>query len=92
MLTVSWTTHGDDHANAGSATSLTEASLDNKSCSDVLRLLVSEAATTNDDSIREKRLSTLLLLANHPEVGLDSFTDDSMACCNIEVGLVALVK
>lgn len=66
--------------------------LDNKSCSDVLRLLVIEAATTNDDSIRKKRLSTLLLLANHPGVGLDGFMDDGMACCNIEVGLVALVK
>lgn len=66
--------------------------LDNKSCSDVLRLLVIEAATTHDDSIRKKRLSTLLLLANHPGVGLDSFMDDGMACCNIEVGLAALVK
>jgi hypothetical protein len=66
--------------------------LDNKSCSDVLRLLVIEAATTNDGSTRKKRLSTLLLLANHPGVGLDSFTNDCMACCNIEVGLVALVK
>lgn len=66
--------------------------LDNKSCSDVLRLLVIEAATMNDDSTCRKRLSTLLLLANHPEVGLDGFTDDGMACCNIEVGLSALVS
>jgi hypothetical protein len=66
--------------------------LDNKSCSDVLRLLLIDAATTDDESQRKKRLSTLLLLANHPGVGLDSFMDDGMWCCNIVVGLSALAR
>ena len=66
--------------------------LDNKSCSDVLKLLLIDASTTNDEPQRKARLSTLLLLANHPRVGLADFMDDSMSCCNIVVGLSALVE
>jgi hypothetical protein len=64
---------------------------DTKSCSDVLRLLLIDAATTDDESQRKKRLSTLLLLADHPGVGLDGFLDDGMNCCNLSTGVSALV-
>jgi hypothetical protein len=50
-----------------------------------------DAATTNDESQRKQRLSTVLLLADHPGVGLGSFLNDGMSCCNIGVGLAALV-
>jgi hypothetical protein len=66
--------------------------LDNKSCSDVLKLLLIDAGTTDDEAQRKKCLSTLLLLANHPGVGLDGFKNDGMWCCNIVVGLSALVE
>lgn len=66
--------------------------LDNKSCSDVLRLLLIDAATTEDKSQCTKNLSTLLLLANHHGVGLQGFLNDSMSCCNLEAGVAALVQ
>ena len=66
--------------------------LDNKSCSDVLRLLLIDAATTNDESQRKQRLSTALLLAHHPGVGLENFLSDGMSCCNLGVGLSALLE
>jgi hypothetical protein len=65
--------------------------LDNKSCSDVLRLLVIDAATTSDESRRTKNLSTLLLITNHPGVGLSDFLGGGMSCCNLSTGLAALV-
>lgn len=66
--------------------------LDVKSCSDVLRLLVIDAATLSDESQRKERVSTLLLLANHPEVGLDAFLGDGMSCCNISTGFSVLAE
>jgi hypothetical protein len=67
--------------------------LDNKSCSDVLRLLLIDAATTNDEPQRKKSLSTLLLLANHPGVGrLHGFMRDGMPCCHFPAGMSALVE
>ena len=66
--------------------------LDVKSCSDILRLLVIDAATTSDEVQRRERLSTLLLLANHPEVGLEGFLSDGMACCNMSSGFSRLVE
>jgi hypothetical protein len=65
--------------------------LDRKSCSDVLRILVIDAATTSDESQRKERISTVLLLANHPEVGLDGFLNDGMSCCNMSSGFSVLV-
>lgn len=66
--------------------------LDAKSCSDILRLLVIDAATTADAERRTHMLETIFLLAHHPKVGLMPFIHEGMACCNIEVGLVALVQ
>lgn len=69
-----------------------ELGLDATPFSDVLRLLLIDAATTNDESQRTRRLSTLLLLTNHPGVGLRDFTGNCMDCCYYEVGIEALVK
>jgi hypothetical protein len=66
--------------------------LDNKSCSDVLKLLLIDASTTSSEAQRKQSLSTLLLLANHPQVDLRNFTNDGMSCCNIMVGLLTLVE
>jgi hypothetical protein len=63
-----------------------------KSCSDVLRLLVIDAATTSDEAQRKERISTLLLLANHPEVGLEGFLHDGMSCCNMSSGFSTLLE
>lgn len=66
--------------------------LDVKSCSDILRLLVIDAATTSDESQRKERISTLLLLANHPNVGLEGFLRDGMSCCNLSSGFSTLLE
>jgi hypothetical protein len=66
--------------------------LDVKSCSDVLRLLTIDAATTSDELQRKERISTLLLLANHPEVGIEGFLNDGMSCCNMSSGFSVLVE
>ena len=66
--------------------------LDVKSCSDILRLLVIDAATTSDESQRKERISTLLLLANHPDVGLEGFLHDGMSCCNLSSGFSTLLE
>ena len=66
--------------------------LDNKSCADVLKLLVIDASTTNSEPKRKQNLSTLLLLANHPKVNFRNFTNDGMSCCNMEAGLWSLVE
>jgi hypothetical protein len=66
--------------------------LDEKSCSDVLRLLVIDAATTSDGSQQKESISPLLLLANHPEVRLEGFFGDGMVCCGLSTGLSALVE
>ena len=66
--------------------------LDRKSCSDILRLLVIDAATTSDAERRTHNLETIFLLAHHPDVGISPFLSDGMSCCNIEVGLKSLVQ
>lgn len=66
--------------------------LDNKSCADVLKLLMIDASTTNSEPPRKQSLSTLLLLANHPKVNFRNFTNDGMSCCNMEAGLWSLVE
>ncbi|KAF1973818.1 hypothetical protein BU23DRAFT_553814 [Bimuria novae-zelandiae CBS 107.79] len=66
--------------------------LDKKSCSDILRLLVIDAAITTDAQGRTRDLETILLLAHHPDVGISTFFSDGMSCCNIEVGLKSLVQ
>lgn len=66
--------------------------LDVKSCSDILRLLVIDAATTSDEFQRKERISTLLLLANHPEVGLEGSLQDGMSCCNLSSGFSTLLE
>jgi hypothetical protein len=66
--------------------------LDNKSCADVLKLLVIDASTTNSEPQRKQNLSTILLLANHPNVNLRNFLSDGMCCCNMEAGLWSLVE
>ena len=65
--------------------------LGGKPFSDVLRLLLIDAGTTNDEAQRTRRLSTLLLLANHPGVNLKEFMSEDTEYCNIQVGFVALV-
>ena len=66
--------------------------LDVKSCSDILRLLVIDAATTSDESQRKEKISTVLLLANHPQVGLEGFLHDGMSCCNLSSGFSTLLE
>ncbi|KAL1606221.1 hypothetical protein SLS60_003622 [Paraconiothyrium brasiliense] len=65
--------------------------LDRKSCSDILRLLIIEAAITADLARKTYMVETILLLAHHPQVGLKAFISDGMACCNASVGLTSLV-
>jgi hypothetical protein len=66
--------------------------LDNKSCADVLKLLMIDASTTNSEPQRKQSLSTLLLLANHPKVNFRNFMTDGMNCCNMEAGLWSLAE
>jgi hypothetical protein len=66
--------------------------LDRKSCSDILRLLVIDAATTSDAERRIHNLETIFLLAHHPDVGISLFLSDGMSCCNTEVGLKSLAQ
>ncbi|KAJ4356792.1 uncharacterized protein N0V89_004828 [Didymosphaeria variabile] len=66
--------------------------LDRKSCSDILRLLVIDAAITSDLARKMYMVETILLLAHHPQVGLKAFVSDGMACCNISVGLTSLIE
>jgi hypothetical protein len=66
--------------------------LNRKSCSDILRLLVIDAATTSEAERRTHNLETIFLLAHHPDVGISPFLSDGMSCCNVEVGLKSLVQ
>lgn len=66
--------------------------LDKKSCSDILRLLIIDAATTSDTGRRNHNLETVFLLTHHPDIGIGLFFSDGMSCCNIEVGMASLVE
>jgi hypothetical protein len=65
--------------------------LDRKSCSDILRLSIIDAAITSDLVRKTHTMETLLLLAHHPQVGIGGFVSDGMSCCNHSVGLSSLV-
>jgi hypothetical protein len=66
--------------------------LDRKSCSDILRLSIIDSAITRDMARKAHTIETILLLAHHPQVGIDEFVSDGMSCCNQSVGLTSLVK
>jgi len=63
-----------------------------KSYSNVLRLLVINAATTSDELRHKERILTLFLLANYPKVGLEGFLHNSMSCYNMSSRFSTLLE
>lgn len=66
--------------------------LDRKSCSDIVRLLIIDAASTEDTAKKSHMIDTIFLLAHHPQVGLKFVLCEGMDCCNASVGLSNLVE
>lgn len=66
--------------------------LDRKSCSDIIRLSIIDAALTDNAGRKMRTLETIILLAHHPQVGITPFISDGMSCCNKGVGLMSLVR
>lgn len=66
--------------------------LDERCCSDIIKLLVIDASTTQDEQRRRGMLENVFLLAHHPDVGLDSFLFLGMSCCNINPTIMNLVE
>lgn len=65
--------------------------LDEKSCSDIVRLLIIDSATTKDAQRRHNMLETVFLLNHHPDKPLRYAWSSGMACCNIEAGISRLI-
>ncbi|KAF2438390.1 hypothetical protein P171DRAFT_160093 [Karstenula rhodostoma CBS 690.94] len=67
--------------------------LDRKSCSDIIRILIIDAAITKDSARKRHMIETSFLLAHHPQVDFTEFMNDGMSCCKRQsVGLASLVK